>query len=495
MSCFISTAISYCNAPPHIGHVYENIIADFLKRQFELLGRDVKLMTGTDEHGKKIQTMAEKDNKVPKEFCDQMVKYFIEMNGKYNINYDHFLRTTDEYHKNLVQHFIKKSYENGDIYKGEYKGYYSIREESFVTDETAKINDYKDPVTNQPYDYIIEESYFFRMSKYLEKIKEIIDTLHPPQYKQIISERLEKLDELKDLSISRTSFDWGIPFPGDEEKIVYVWFDALFCYLSSMIQLYGTDNKPDKIIHIIGKDIVWFHNIIYTAMLKSVCKEYYPTTILVHGFITDKDGKKMSKSVGNVISPQDLDKYPTDAIRFYVLTETSLGDDLNFSVEKMMDKYNCILINEFGNLVQRIGNLVYDYKNDINKLSYTDECQLIEIMESINDYDIIKYYNLVFNKIKYLNALINQEKPWDKNVNYDQKIQMLKQYLYQLNIITKLMYPYIPNKILEIRDLFGFSHNLNLNDNKIDKLNITYEKKQVMFQLVNRKEKMIKRKK
>lgn len=493
MSIFVSSAIAYCNSNCHIGHVYEVILCDFIKRQFELLDHDVKLMTGTDEHGKKIQSTAEKNNMKPKEFCDEMVKHFVDMNKKYDINYDHFIRTTDDYHIDLVQNCIKKAFENNDIYKGEYKGYYSIREETFVPEESAKLTDYKDPVTGIPYDYISEESYFFKMAKYLPKIKEVINSIHPLKYQQEVSERLEQIGELKDLSISRTSFDWGIKFPNDEKKqerhITYVWFDALFCYMSSLKKLYGNTSKPDKIIHIIGKDIVWFHSVIYPAMLNSCFNDFYPYKILTHGFITDKEGRKMSKSLGNVISPDDLNKYPVEAIRFYVLTETNIGDDLNFSIERMMDKYNFVLIDEFGNLVQRIGNLVSDCLDEINKMSYYCSYEFTDIIDAINNFDLMKYYNLVFNKIKELNVFLNQEKPWDKEIDKNKKVIILKKCLHRLNIITKLLYPYIPKKIIEIRKLFGFSDSLSLNDNTLNELNMSFKKKQIIFEMVDRKEK------
>lgn len=499
MSTYITTSIHYCNAREHCGHIYEVILADFIKKQFELLGQNVKLMTGTDEHGKKIQSTAEKQNKLPKEFCDEMVVHFINMNKKYQVDYDHFIRTTDDYHMKLVQDCIVKVFVNSDIYKGEYKGYYSVREETFIPEESAKLTDYKDPLTNLPYEYLSEESYFFKMSKYLPKIKEVINSIYPLKYQQEITERLNKLDELKDLSISRTSFDWGIPFPNqiDNRHVMYVWFDALLNYVSGLNYMYnakwpsprGFAEKPEKIIHIIGKDIIWFHGVIYPAILNSCFNNYYPDKILVHGFITDKDGKKMSKSLGNVILPDDLDKYPVEAIRFYMLTETNLGEDLKFSVERMMDKYNFTLIDDFGNLVQRLGNLCKDHITEINNLSLSESDDFIELIDAINNYDLLKYYGLVFNKIRELNSFLNLEKPWEKNIDKNKKILVLKKCLYRLNIITKLMYPYIPNKIMDIRRIFGFSNGLNLNDNNIDDLNILFEKKQIIFEQVDRREK------
>ena len=480
MSILLTTGISYSNSFPHIGHMYESILADFLKKQLLLLGNDVKLLTGTDEHGKKIQDSAKSKNMDPKQFCDEISQYFKTMNDKLKISYNHFIRTTDEHHKNIVQKCIIQSTKNNDIYLGEYKGYYCIREETFITEDAAKLTDYKDPITNTPYEYLCEESYFFKLSNYINEIQKTITSIVPIKYQTEVKDRLISLKELNDLSISRTSFDWGIQFPNDDKHIIFVWVDALFNYFSGSKIIFG-NKKPDKIIHLIGKDIIWFHSIIYPALLKSCLNDFFPTNILVHGFICDKNGKKMSKSVGNVISPDDLEQYPLEAIRFYMLSESNLGEDLDFSIDNMVNKYNNILIDSFGNIVQRLGNLCIEYIDDINKLEYDEKYDISHIIQSINNYDLLKYFNLVFNLVKEINIYLTNEKPWDKNIEFSKKIIILKTCLHKLNFITKLLYPYIPDKINEIRHIFGFNEFFNLNDNNVDNLIFTFKKKQIIF--------------
>jgi methionyl-tRNA synthetase len=479
MSIYLTTAISYTNGTPHIGHLYEIIVADFIKKQYQLISDDVKLLTGTDEHGKKIEETAKNNNMNTKDFCDMNYKLFLDMNKKFKIDYDYFIRTTDEEHKKIVKEAIIVSIENKDIYLGEYQGYYNIREEKYIPENVAKLTDYKDSITGIKYDYIKEESYFFKLSNHLEIIKNCISTIYPQSYKNQI---LNMSNQLHDLSISRTSFSWGIDFPNDKNHIVYVWFDALLNYITGLKILYKKE-KPDQIIHIIGKDIIWFHSVIYPAILNSCFKDFFPSKILVHGFICDKNGNKMSKSIGNVITPDDLNKYPIEAIRYYMLSAVNIGDDLNFSIEVMIKKFNNVLISNFGNLVQRLGNLSYDCFEEINKIDIKDiEYNLTDIINYITTYDFIKYNEEVFKLITDLNIYISEEKPWEKK--NQEKMQMLKLLLYKLNIITKLLYPYIPDKIIEIRKLFGFNKNLKLTDTNISNINIKFKKKQIMFKFL-----------
>ena len=480
MSIYITTAISYTNGSPHIGHVYETILADFIKKQFQLINDDVKLLTGTDEHGKKIEDSAKNENMEPKKYCDKYADIFLQMNKKLKIDFDYFIRTTDKNHIELVNDCIIKSIEKEDIYLDKYEGYYSLREESFISNTVAELNEFKDPINGVKYEYIKEESYFFKLSKHIEIINKTIKKIYPKNYKKGIKDRLKNLDTLNDLSITRTGFQWGIEFPENDKHIVYVWFDALLNYITGLKELYKKE-KPDKIIHIIGKDITWFHSVIYPAILKSCFDDYYPTQILVHGFICDKDGKKMSKSIGNVISPQDLNNYPIEAIRFYMLS-FGIGSDISFSISEMIERYNNILVHNFGNLVQRLGNLCYECNDEINEADIEiEEYDFSAIIDCINKYDLVGYNSIIFKLTTEANMKLTNEKPW-KNIK---KIEILKKLLFKLNIITKLLYPYIPEKIKQIRNIFGFNENMKLIDTNIDNLKINFRKGQRIFNLIN----------
>ena len=324
MDKLITTAISYTNGDPHIGHLYEIILADFLKKIFALKNPNVQLLTGTDEHGKKIEETSKLKHLETKKFCDINSKKFRDLYDRINIDYDYFIRTTDENHKQLVKESLIKSMNNNDIYLDKYEGWYNIREENFLSELEAKESNYIDPISNKPYEKIKEESYYFKLSKYKDFIKDNLNIVIPK------AEDLDnRFENLKDLSISRTSFNWGIEFPFDSKHITYVWFDALLNYVTGS-QILG---KSNEIYHLIGKDILWFHSVIYPAILKSCSyEEYFPKKILVHGFVLDKNRQKMSKSLGNVIDVNYLlDKFNEESIRFYFLRNTKLGEDFVFN--------------------------------------------------------------------------------------------------------------------------------------------------------------------
>ena len=476
----VTGAISYMNSKPHIGHLYENILGDFIKNQFSLIGCKSKFLTGADEHGIKIMKSAMDNNMEPLEFCDNNVNYFVDMNRRYQVNYDHYVRTTDVNHKEIVKRCIEKMYDNDDIYMDEYKGYYSVREECYVQNDTAKKTNYVDPVNGKPYDLISEESYFFRLNKYKQYIEETIDKILPEKYQKDMIDRLENFTDINDLSISRTSFDWGIQFPFNEKHIVYVWIDALLSYYTGSQYLFDNDESK-KVVHLIGKDIVWFHSVYMPAILQSGKIPIETDNILVHGFVCDKNGEKMSKSVNNVISPEELDIYPVEAVRFYLLTEVGIGEDINFSVQNMIDKYDLNLVDNFGNLVQRLCNLCMGCTDELNNYELVIDNNLDGVVDIINNYDLVGYHNYVQDKVKELNSYITESKPWNKLLDIEDKIHILKTSVCKLEFITKLMYPYIPNKIIEIRNIFGFKNNLALNDNDIGNVNIQYTKDQKIF--------------
>lgn len=476
----VTGAISYMNSRPHIGHLYENILGDFIKNQWSLLEYTSKFLTGADEHGIKIMKSAKDNDMEPQNFCDKNVIHFVEMNNKYQIGYDHYVRTTDTKHKNNVRNCIETMFNKDDIYMDKYTGYYSVREESYVTDDTAKKTNYMDPISGKPYDLISEESYFFKLGKYKNDIEGTVKKIIPERYQKDIEDRLDNFTNINDLSISRTSFNWGIPFPRNDKHIVYVWADALLSYYTGSQYLYS-NNQSKKVVHLIGKDIVWFHSVYMPAILKSGDINIETDSILVHGFVCDKNGKKMSKSLNNVISPDELDIYPSDAVRFYLLTEAGLGDDINFSIQNMIDKYDLNLIDNFGNLVQRLCNLCINSTDELNNCDIMLDLDVKSVVDMIKSYDLTGYYNYVQDKIRALNLYLTEEKPWDKSIDIHDKIVILKTSLCKLDYITKLMYPYIPNKIVEIRNIFGFKNSMSIYDKNIGNLNIQYEKDHKIF--------------
>ncbi len=470
MSKLITTAISYTNGDPHIGHLYEIILADFLKKIFQLkYGKDdVKLLTGTDEHGKKIEETSKQKNIDTQTFCDINSRKFKDLYNKCNIDYDYFIRTTDENHKNLVKESLVKSHNNKDIYLDTYEGWYNIREENFLSELEAKETNYIDLVSQKPYEKIKEESYYFNLSKYSTFIKDNLHKVTP-----LVDNFNNRLDNLKDLSISRTSFKWGIEFPFDSSHITYVWFDALLNYVTGS-KILGSNHE---IFHLIGKDILWFHSVIYPAILKS-CDylEFMPKKILVHGFVLDKNRQKMSKSLGNVVDVNYLNnKFNEESIRFYFLRNTKLGEDFVFDEDALISDYNNILLKDYGNLIQRIHKLSTDITQEINNKFKEVEKDINILYDKILDdfmidFDIGKYFESVFAIIKDCNKDVSAKEPWKKDK--EERVEIITNLLAKIKYINKLLYPIIPQKIISINKIFEFNDTVNINPNKIKVFNL-----------------------
>lgn len=473
----LTTAISYTNGKPHVGHLYESVLADFVKKSFGLFS-NAMLLTGTDEHGKKIQNTARDLNMEPIELCNMNSAKFKTLNDRLGVNYNLFIRTTQTEHKDNVTKSILQSNQSGDIYLSNYTGYYNVREETFITDLEAQETDYKDPITNIPYEKVVEESYFFKLNKYKSYIMELLENeLVFPSNRFSIGERL---DNLKDLSISRTSFDWGIKFPltSSKDHIVYVWFDALLNYVTGAKIL---NTNFDKTIHIIGKDILWFHAVIYPAILKSCGYDTFQAkNILVHGFILDKNGVKMSKSLNNVIDVDYiLDKYCIEAIRYYLIMETTWGEDIKFNEDRMKDMYNNELIKSFGNMYQRLFTLGKPLQNEINQylminekaIAENREIFMNEIRDIVTTYSHTRYKSKILSICSFVNKELTDKKPWEKTFNPDMKVELLAELFIQLSHVMTLLYPIIPNKITELRTILGYKeHNnymLNMTSDKV----------------------------
>ena len=356
---YITTAISYPNGAPHIGHAYEVVASDAIARFKRIDGYDVFFMTGTDEHGLKIQQTADKSGTTPKAFVDEMAAKFKAMADRLDCSYDRFIRTTDADHLPSTQELWRRMQEKGDIYLSKYSGWYSVRDEAYFDEsELTKQSDgsWRAP-TGTPVEWIEEESYFFRLSAYQDRLLAHYaanpDFISPETRRNEITSFVRS--GLQDLSISRTTFNWGLPVPGDPKHVMYVWIDALNNYVTGC----GFPNENDPRwhywpadVHIIGKDIVRFHTVYWPAFLMSA-ELPLPKRVFGHGFLLNK-GEKMSKSVGNVVDPFDLaDTYGVDQIRYFFMREVPFGQDGNYSHEAIVNRINADLANDLGNLAQR----------------------------------------------------------------------------------------------------------------------------------------------
>jgi methionyl-tRNA synthetase len=357
---YITTAIAYPNGRPHIGHAYEAVATDSIARFQRLMGRDVRFVTGTDEHGLKMAQTARNAGRETLEFADEMSSHFREMCAKLNISHDMFMRTSDKRHHDASIALWKAMEASGDLYLDRYEGWYSIRDEAYYGEEELIEGEGSTKLSPQgtPVEWTVEESWFFRLSKYQDALLALYndhpDFISPESRKNEVLRFVE--GGLKDLSVSRTSFDWGVPVPGSPGHVMYVWVDALTTYLSG-IGFPNTDGDFARFwpadVHIIGKDIVRFHAVYWPAFLMSAGLPL-PKQVFGHGFLLARGGEKMSKSLGNVVDPIELaDRFGVDQLRYFFLREVSFGQDGSYSPEAIVTRCNAELANSFGNLAQR----------------------------------------------------------------------------------------------------------------------------------------------
>jgi len=362
---YITTAISYPNGRPHIGHAYEAIAADAMARFRRAQGRDVRLVTGTDEHGLKMVQTARAEDRDTKEYADEMSGYFRQMCDDLNISYDAFVRTTEPRHYEASKAIWKAMEEAGDLYLDRYEGWYSVRDEAFYDDSELIDGEGGEKLSPQgtPVEWTKEETWFFRLSKYQDRLLQLYrdnpDFIRPESRRNEVLRFVE--GGLRDLSVSRTSFDWGVPVPGSPDHVMYVWVDALTTYMTGVG--YGQDQAEyDRYwpadVHLIGKDIVRFHAVYWPAFLMSA-KLPLPRQVFGHGFLLAR-GEKMSKSLGNVVDPMALaERFGVDPLRYFLLREISFGQDGSYSPEAIVNRANSELANSFGNLAQRSLSMIF----------------------------------------------------------------------------------------------------------------------------------------
>lgn len=472
---YVTTPIYYPNDIPHIGHAYTTIVADVLSRWNKLLGKEVFFLTGTDEHGKKIEIAAKEKGLKPKEFIDELIPKFKDAWKKLNINYDFFIRTTDKKHEKIVQEVLQKVYDKGDIYLGEYEGLYCTGCEAYYTEKD--LVDGCCPIHKKKADVLKEESYFFKLGKYQKKLLDFYkrnpEFISPVYRKNEIINRVK--EGLKDLSISRTSFDWGVKMPFDKNHITFVWFDALLNYYSAT-RVKGREKFWPAEVHLIGKDIIWFHTVYWPAMLMSAGIDL-PKTVFAHGWWTF-DKEKISKSHGKVINVDELISIAgVDSARYFLLRNTVFGEDGDFSEQALIDRHNNELANKLGNLVSRVEGLIE--KNGMQKCpnKLLKKLNIKKIEGLYETYEFDKILNEIFSFVDICNEYVQNKKPWETK---DKKI--LYEVADSIKAIGILLFPFMPSSSEKIAKQLGFKIDLKeiekpLNEkNKITKGEILFKR-------------------
>ena len=477
---YITTPLYYVNDEPHIGHAYTTILADVISRFQKSLGNDVYFLTGTDEHGQKVQEASKKRNMDPQNHADEYVQRFINLWKKLDIKYDDFIRTTEKRHTDRVKDLLMILWEKGEIYQDEYEGLYSVSEERFITEKEYETGEFREVKK------IKEKNYFFKMSKYQNQLIRHIDQnpnfIQPESRKNEILGFLNK--PLNDLCISRpkSRLSWGIELPFDEKFVTYVWFDALTNYISSIG--WNTDeSKFNKLwpasYHLIGKDIITTHAVFWTTMLLA-SNIKLPKSIFAHGWWL-MDNTKMSKSLGNVVKPLDLiDEFGPDALRYYLMKNMVLGQDASFTYDSFVKRYNSDLANDYGNVVNRVLVLIKKYfnsrvpspgeYNEVDlKLISSFESVYTKLSSLIDNLKIHDATESIFSLVRLINKYLEDKEPWKTVKDYpgDKEITATTLFISieAIRICSLLLNPIIPNKTAVVLDAMSIK---NINIKKIN---------------------------
>jgi methionyl-tRNA synthetase len=472
---YITTPIYYPSAKPHMGHAYTSIIADFFARFKRIDGFKVHFLTGTDEHGLKIQRAAEKKKMDSLKFCDEISQTFRDLSKTLNLSNTDFIRTTEERHKKTVQHLWLELEKNDDIYLSKYSGWYSVSDEAFYNEDEIKIDgENKIAVSSgSPVGWIEEESYFFRLSKWQDKLLEYYkknpDFISPKSRKNEVVSFVKS--GLKDLSISRKAFSWGIKVPNNPDHVIYVWLDALTNYISALNYPDTSDNLFKKFwpatVHLIGKDILRFHAVYWPAFLMAA-KIPLPEKIYGHGWILSGD-EKMSKSKGNILDPLDIiEKYGLDPLRYYLIKEVSFGNDGNISQDRLEDCINSDLANNYGNLCQRV--TAFAEKNCSSKIPIIKKFEksdllilnkftenLLTLREEIDKQNINFYIQFIVNALFEANKYFNDQEPWKKKDNKERLDTIVYTSLEIIRKISFMLYPIIPESVEKALKIFNLN--------------------------------------
>ena len=470
---YITTPIYYPSAKPHMGHAYSSIIADFFARFKRMDGFNVHFLTGTDEHGLKIQRAAERENIDTMLFCDEISKTFKDLTTTLNLSNTDFIRTTEERHKKTVQYLWKLLEKNDDIYLSKYSGWYSVSDEAFYSeDEIEELNGKKvSKSSKSSVEWVDEESYFFRLSKWEKPLLDFYN--QNPNFILPESRRNEVISfvksGLKDLSVSRKSFSWGIKVPNNKDHVIYVWLDALTNYLTALDYPEKKDDLFDKFwpasLHLIGKDILRFHAIYWPAFLLAA-KITPPLKVYGHGWILSGD-EKMSKSKGNILDPLEIiDTYGLDPLRYYLIKEVSFGNDGNISQERLEECINSDLANNFGNLCQRVTTFTIkncngkipsniEFNNDDLKILDKFKNNLELIRKKIDQLDLNFYVDFILQSLFETNKYFNDQEPWKKKDDIKRLNSIVYTTLEIIRKISFMLYPIIPQSSLKALRIFS----------------------------------------